>query len=185
MRHLPRSSPLPSAAARVIVSVLVCVAAGLSGCAETSLPSLTTGSLFGGTQAQPQAAPTKPELRNDPLARPLQVSRVAARAQRCGFNFDAPKLKSNFMTSEGAQPGADAASLAKLDQNYSVTYSATLKVISGEEGYCSDGRNAHIKADLTRHLAGDYAPSRALALAEDPSVFSFGGGLFGGETPAE
>lgn len=182
MRHLPRSSPLPLAAASVVIGV----GAFLSGCAETSLPSLTTGSLFGGTQAQPQAAPSKPELRNDPLARTLQVSRVAARAQRCGFNFDAPKLKSNFMASEGAQPGADAASLAKLDQNYTVTYSATLKVISGEEGYCSDGRNAHIKGDLMRHLAGDYAPSRAFALAEDPSVFSFGGGgLFGGEAPAE
>lgn len=155
----------------------------LAGCAESSLPNLTTGSLFGSKpDAQAAAAPKKPELRNDPLARTLQVSRVAARAKRCGFNFDPDKLKANFIASEGGQPGADAATLAKLDQNYTVTYNATLKVISGEEGYCSEGRNAHVRADLARHLAGDFAPSQAYVQAEEPGLFTFGGGgLFGGE----
>ena len=175
MRH-PRSAPtlMPVALATAL----------LAGCAESALPNLTTGSLFGATQSQP-VAPKKPELRNDPLARTLQVSRVAARAQRCGYNFDPARLKNSFMASEGAQGGSDAAALAKLDQNYTVTYNATLKVISAEEGYCSDARNAHIKSDLTRHLAGDFAPSPAFAQVENDSIFSFGGGLFGGEKPTE
>lgn len=165
------------------------VVLAVSGCAEASLPTLTTGSLFGSkpdAQAAAAAAtPQKPVLRNDPIARALQVSRVSARAQRCGFYFDAAKLKANFLASEGAQPGADTASIAKLDQTFTVTYNATSKVIVGEEGYCSEARNAHIKADLTRHLAGDFAPSLGFEKAEDDSLFSFGGGLFGGKKPEE
>ncbi len=175
MRYPPSTLTVPAA----FVATLM-----LAGCAESSVPSLTTGSLFGATQT-PVAAPKKPELRNDPLARTLQVSRVAARAQRCGYNFDPARLKTSFMSYEGAQGGADAATLAKLDQNYTVTYNATLKVISGDEGYCSEARNAHIKGDLTRHLAGDFAPSLSFAQAESDGIFSFGGGLFGGEKPAE
>lgn len=158
----------------------------LAGCAEASLPSLTTGSLFGSKpDTQAAAAAQKPVLRNDPLARTLQVSRVAARAQRCGFHFDAAKLKNSFLASEGAQPGADAATLGKLDQSYTVTFNATLKVILAEDAYCSEARLAHIKGDLTRHLSGDYAPSVGFEKAEDDGLFSFGGGLFGGKKPEE
>jgi len=156
----------------------------LGGCANAPLPSLSTGSLFGGSAnagaAGAAAAPAKPALKNDPLARTLQVARVSARAQRCGFHFDPSKLKANFLGAEGREPGADVAALAKLDQTYTVTFNATLKVISAEESYCSDARIAHVKGDLTRHLAGDFGPSPAFEAPEEPGLVSFGGGLFGG-----
>lgn len=162
------------------------LAASVAGCAETALPSLSTGSLFGSKpDAQAAAAPQKPVLRNDPVARVLQVSRVAARAQRCGFQFDPAKLKGNFFVAEGSQPGADAAAIAKLDQTYTVAYNATLKTISTDEDYCSEARLAHVKNDLMRHLAGDYAPSPGFEKVEEEGLFSFGGGLFGGKKPEE
>ena len=165
---------------------MMAVTAALSGCANAPLPSLTTGSLFG---SKPDAAATAaaaspaaaPVVRNDPTTRALQVSRVSAKAQRCGFYFDAAKLKGNFMASEGAQGGADVAELAKLDTVYSAAVGGTVKAVSADEGYCSPARMAHVKADLARHLAGDYAPGTAFKdpdADDDGGLFSGSGGLF-------
>lgn len=144
---------------------------GLSGCSNAPLPSLSTGSLFG-SKPDAVAAAAKPEPKNDPTTRTLQVSRIAARAQRCGFNFDAAKLKGNFMAAEGAQPGSDVAQLGKLDSVYNSSFAGTLKAITKEGDYCSDARTTHIKAELARHLAGDYTPGTAF---KDPNAGDSGG----------
>jgi hypothetical protein len=158
----------------------------MAGCANAPLPSLTTGSLFG-SKPDAQAAAAAPVVKNDSTARALQVSRVAAKAQRCGFNVDGAKLKGNFMASEGAQGGADVAELAKLDKIYSATFGGTLKAASADEDYCSASRTAHVKADLARHLAGDYTagPSYKDPNADDDGgMFSGSGGLFDGSGSA-
>jgi len=145
------------------LSAVSALALCLGGCASNPLPSLTTGSLFGSKpDATAAAAAAKPaDIKNDPTTRTLQVARIAARAQRCGFNFDPVRLKANFMASEGQQPGADVAELGKLDSVYTSAFNGTLKGVSKDEDYCTEARNQHIKTELARHLAGDYAPGTA------------------------
>lgn len=152
-------------------AVLIALTLSLAACANNPLPSLSTGSLFG-SKPDAQAAAAKPEIKNDPTTRTLQVSRLAARAKRCGYNFDAQKLKANFMTSEGAQPGADVAELGKLDNVYNSAFAGALKAVTKDEDYCSDARNAHIKAELARHLAGDFTPGQPF---KDPNAGDEGG----------
>ena len=161
----------------------------LAGCSNAPLPSLTTGSLFGSKpDAQAAVVPAAaPVVRNDPTTRALQVSRVAAKAQRCGFYFDAARLKGNFMAAEGTTGGVDVAELAKLDKIYGATFAGTLKASSADEGYCSTARTAHIKGDLNRHLAGDFAPGSAFKdpdAEDDGGLFSGSGGLFDGSSSA-
>jgi hypothetical protein len=162
----------------------VALSALVAGCSNSPLPSLTTGSLFGSkpdAQAAVATPVAAPVVRNDPTTRALYVSRVAAKAQRCGFNFNADKLKGNFLAAEGAQAGADVAELSKLDKVYGMTFNGTTKAIVTDEGYCSAARTTHVKADLARHLTGDFAPGAALKEAEeDEGLFSGSGGLFDG-----
>jgi len=166
-----------AAKSNVCAIVAATLAAALSGCSSNPLPSLTTGSLFGSKpDAAAAAAAAKPaEVKNDPTTRTLQVARIAARAQRCGFNFDPARLKSNFMASEGAQPGADVAELGKLDSFYNSAFNGTLKAVTKDEDYCSQARTQHIKAELARHLAGDFTPG---APFKDPNAAD--SGLFDG-----
>lgn len=151
----------------------------LGGCASDPLPSLTTGSLFGAKPDAAAAAAKAAEPKNDPMSRTLQVARIAARAQRCGFNFDPQRLKSNFMASEGAQPGADAAELGKLDHIYDSAFNGTLKATSKTEDYCTELRSAHIKAELGRHLAGDFTPGKAFKDPNDKGDEGLFSGWFG------
>lgn len=172
LAHKPSKSTL-------LASLTVFMALG--GCSNAPLPSLTTGSLFGSkpdaqAAATSPAAPAAPAMRNDPTMRTLQVSRTAAKAQRCGFNFDAVKLKGNLMASEGRQGGVDVAELAKLDKVYSGSFNGTMKASLADEGYCTEARTKHIKAELARHLAGDFAPGEAF---KDPNAEDEGG-LFSG-----
>ncbi|MEQ1712640.1 MAG: hypothetical protein ABL908_14740 [Hyphomicrobium sp.] len=160
--------------AMLLVALTAVSSAVVSGCGSNAL---TTGSLFGGG-GKTAAAPAAP--RNDPTARAFQVGAVSARAQKCGFNFDAGRLKSTFMAAE-AQGGTSADELAKVDRLYNVTQSTVAKAIATAEEYCSDERLAYIRGDLTRHLAGDFAPGAARSFAKDE------GGLvsFGGNTPID
>jgi hypothetical protein len=167
----------------MIIRIAIAAAAlVLAGCSNAPLPSLTTGSLFGSkpdAQAA-SAAPAAPVVRNDPTSRTLQVSRVAAKATRCGFYFDPVKLRSTFLAAEGAQGGTDAAELAKLEKVYGSSFNGTTKAVSADENYCTDTRTAHVKADLARHLAGDYAPGAPMKQQDDDDggLFSGSGGLF-------
>ena len=166
-------------ASKFSLSLALCLA--LAGCSNAPLPSLTTGSLFGSKPDAQAAAATPAATRNDPMMRTLQVSRTAAKAQRCGFNFDAAKLKGGLMASEGTQGGVDVAELAKLDKVYTGSFNGTMKATTADEGYCTEARAKHIKAELARHLAGDYAPGTAFKdpnADDDGGLFSGSGGLF-------
>lgn len=124
-------------------------ALALAGCGA-SLPN-TTGSLFG---ASTPAAPPAPA--NDPTARALQVGSIAARAEKCGFNFDPTKLRTQFMAAESAASPADS---AKIGQVYDTAYRGTARGVAEQgESYCSDQKTGKIKSALTRHMAGDYTP---------------------------
>ena len=108
-------------------------------------PSGATGNTTGITNA-------------DPSARPVQVGWTAARAQRCGFAFDAAKLKANFLASE-ARNGALQPQLAASEKAYDQSYTTVLARIKDEPDFCTDKKTAVIKSDLQRHLAGDYTPN--------------------------
>ena len=146
---------------------LALIAAALAGCSGSS--GLTTGALLG--EDKPKA-PT-----DDAPSRAFQVGTVSARAVKCGFNFDPGKLKSNYLAYEKQQaPGQDT---AKLERIYDVSFNGVAKAVAAEGEYCTDAKTRNIKADLTRHLAGDYTPS-APQVAQDDGLFS-GWGSGGGE----
>jgi hypothetical protein len=102
----------------------------------------------------------------DPMARPVQVAWTSARAQKCGFNFDPAKLKAIYLAAEQRQ-GVQPAQLASYERAYDMTVTRVRDNIRSPQEYCTDRQSGAIKADLTRHLAGDYAPNfpadRALA----------------------
>lgn len=147
---------------------------GLGGCSEGS--SLSTSSIFGGGSATP-AAPAGPV--STPTTRALQVGATAARATKCGYNFDAGKLRSNFLAAEATQaPGADQANVQKT---YDTAYAGVSKAASTKSDYCSTSKTREIKADLTRHLAGDYSPSPPEPVEQEEGLFS---GWSGGSSSA-
>jgi hypothetical protein len=148
---------------------LVLAAAALGGCSAGS--ALTTGSLLG------EEKPTAPV--NDAPARAFQVGTVSARAVKCGFNFDPAKLRSNYLTFEQQQPGGqDRASIEKI---YDVSYNGVAKAVVSERGYCTDAKTKTIKADLARHLAGDYTPSAPPPKQQEEGLFSGWGSSGDGE----
>lgn len=145
-------------AARLMLALVA--AAALAGCGASS--GLTTGSLLG---EEKPAAPV-----NDPPMRAFQVGTVSARAVKCGFNFDPAKLKASYLAYESQQPGA--ADRAKIERIYDVSFNGVAKAVVGETEYCSDQKTKVIKADLTRHLAGDYTPSPPPKVAQEEGLFS-------------
>jgi hypothetical protein len=122
-----------------------------AGCGS-SANSLTTGS-----NALPADAPGN-FSNTDPMARPVSVAWTSARAKRCGFYFDPAKLKVNYLGYERIQ-GASNEQLANIEKSYDTTFKTTSDRISGDAGYCSERKGLDIKADLQRHLAGDFTPN--------------------------
>jgi hypothetical protein len=143
--------------------MLMLGAAALAGCSGAS--SITTGSLIGGEQ---KAAPSAPV--NDPPMRAFQVGTVSARAIKCGFNFDPAKLKASYLAYERAQAGA--ADMAKIEKIYDVSFNGVAKAVAGEADYCTEQKTKTIKADLARHLAGDYTPSPLPEAPQEEGLFS-------------
>lgn len=134
-----------------LILSLPLLALALGGCSLGQ--GLTTGSVFGGQQANAGAAtppPPKPATAED---RTTQVAATSARAERCGFNFNPDRLRANFLAAEAAAtPPVD------MSQRYDVTRRSVIAAIVSDEGYCTEGRTRAIKADLGRHLAGDFSP---------------------------
>jgi hypothetical protein len=154
------------------IAVLSGISCSLAGCSLGE--GLTTGSIFGGSQKTSSveaAAPAAPV--SDPTGRAMQVGSVSARATKCGYNFDPAKLKANFLASEVAL-GASPADIERISQIYDISRNGVAKAVAGNSTYCSDEKTAQIKADLTRHLAGDYTPS-----ARRPEAAPEDGGLLG------
>jgi hypothetical protein len=131
----------------------------LAGCSGSS--GLTTGSLLGDDKS---AGPV-----NDAPSRAFQVGTASARAVKCGFNFDPAKLKANYLAYEKQQPGGQ--DTAKIERIYDVSFNGVAKAVAGEGEYCSEEKTKTIKADLGRHLAGDYTP-RNEPKQEDEGIFS-------------
>ena len=126
-----------------------------AGCGSGA-SGLTTGSA-----ALPADAPGS--FNNaDPASRPVGVAWTSARAKRCGFYFDPAKLKVNYLAYERTQ-GAAGEQLAKIEKSYDTTFKTTSDRVSGDAEYCTNSRGLEIKADLQRHLAGDYTAQPAQA----------------------
>lgn len=91
-----------------------------------------------------------------PLARPIGVAWTSARAQRCGFYFDATKLRASYLAYEAKQGNAEQ--LSKAEKSYDATFKTIRERVSADPDYCTDAKGNAIKADLQRHLAGDFSP---------------------------
>lgn len=155
------------------LAMTIVLSALLSACGANVL---STGSVGPDAQA---AVPPPPVT---PTARAFAVGTASARATRCGFHFDPAKLRANFLAAE-QQTGASPEDLAKIEKSYDVSAATMAKVIANEENYCADEKTKLIKADLTRHLAGDYTPGAPHAKKEeDEGLFSSSGGLFSGSS---
>jgi len=128
-------------------------AAGLLTACGSGTSVLSTGSLFGSKQADAVAAAPVVET---PSMRAAQVGAVSARATQCGYNFDPTRLKSSFLASE-TQKGASADEIARVDREFEVIRAKVATTIAADPDFCSDAKTRVIKADLTRHLAGDYS----------------------------
>jgi hypothetical protein len=134
-----------------IASIVVALALG--ACSSGS--GLTTGTLLGSAPKQ-AAAPPPPETATD---RALHVGTTAARAQRCGYVFDANGLRQSYLEFE-AQQAPDQR--VKAEQSYDFTVAKVAKGIATDADYCSEGQTAVIKRDLNQVLAGNYSsPTRA------------------------
>jgi hypothetical protein len=130
-------------------ALLLVTAALHAGCGGGA-SGLTTG-------ASPADAPAG--LSNEhPMARPISVAWTSARAKRCGFYFDPAKLRASYLAYEGQQ-GAAGDQLAKIQSTYDSTFNTTSTRINGDSDYCTDKKGADIKADLQRHLAGNFRPN--------------------------
>lgn len=112
----------------------------------------------------------------DPRARPVAVAWTAARAKRCGFFFDPAKLRTAYLAYEARQ-GAAGEPFMKIERSYDSTFKNISDRISGEADYCSDKKGIEIKADLQRHLAGDFTPNFPKPkVAESCGFFGCGSG---------
>lgn len=159
--------------ARILTAVFV--TGLLAGCSSSG--GLSTGSLLGGDgkkKSQTSADLVTPVIKNDPVTRALHVGANSARAVRCGFSFDANRVKTNFLAAEAAG-GLPVSEVAKLGNAYSTGFNGVSKGIGDAQTYCTPARVASVKAALTRHLAGDYTPP-----APKKVVATSGGGIFGG-----
>src|SRR5262245_4411442 len=133
--------------ARILAAAPLLVGLGLlAGCGGNAA-GLTTSS----TQS-------KIPSNDDPMARPAFVAWTSARAKRCGFFFDAAKLKATYLAYESRQ-GQGPAELANIEKVYDQAFKSTSETVWATEAYCSDRKGAEIKQELARHLAGDYSPN--------------------------
>lgn len=140
-------------------ATLLALAAVHSGCGNS--PS-ATGSLFGPNTSVQKLVPVSepdapPGISNEsPMARPASVAWTSARAKRCGFFFDPVKLRTTYLAYEARQPGQD---LAKIESTYDNIFKVISATVAGDADYCNESRSRDIKAELARHLAGDFNPN--------------------------
>lgn len=121
----------------------------VSGCSGGG--GLTTASLLGTAE--------KPQL-DEPTERALHSASISARASKCGYNFDANRLRESFLAAEAAN-GATPEQMTKLGQSYDFTRTTVAKQIPNAEEYCSEGKTREVSAALTKQLAGDFkAPKK-------------------------
>ena len=172
---------------RYIVPVLL-VAAAVSGCSGGS--GISTASILGNAPTPPagQAGAATPVaavvIPSTPTDRAFQVGTVSARAAKCGYNFDANKLKAAYLANEMGR-GTPSDQLATVEKIYSVAYGGVTKASAEDPNYCSDRKTQQIKADLTRLLAGDFEPPAKTAVAKKQGDGGFLGDFFNGDDVEE
>lgn len=141
-----------------------------AGCSLAACGSGTSGVSTATVLGPEAASQANPIQQSDPNSRAIQVGATSARATKCGYNFDPARLKASYLASE-TQQGVPPDQLAKLEKTYDTTAGAVSKAVATEEGYCSDFKNREIKADLTRHLAGDFNPPPPKRIAKNNDGF--------------
>jgi hypothetical protein len=137
-------------AQRFASGLMLAAAAMLVGCSGGA------SGLLGGNTTAAGDAPGGGLNNDDPALRPVAVAWTSARAQRCGFYFDAAKLRSSYLVYEARQSSPEQ--LAKAEKSYDSTFKAIRERVAADPDYCSNSKSAEIKKDLTRHLAGDFTP---------------------------
>ena len=73
--------------------------------------------------------------------------------------------------------------MAASEKAYDQTYVSISARIKGEQDFCSEKKNATIKADLQRHLGGDYTPN--LPVEKKVASGGFWDGLIVDQGPQE
>ncbi len=132
--------------------ILLASSALLAACSGSGL---STASITGQSAETKSALPPAPTAVTDPRRRAIRVAEISARAEKCGFNFDASRLRTNYLASE-VQGGLDAAQVAQVTAVYDKAREVTWREVAGDEGYCYGSRPAQVKADLTKVLANDF-----------------------------
>lgn len=138
------------------------LAVTLSACSGGG--GMTTASLLG--------TPEKPPV-DEPTERALHSASISARATKCGYNFNAIKLRESFLASEAAN-GATPEQMAKLGQSYDFTVTTISKQISNPEQYCSESKTREVSAQLSKQLAGDFKSPRKPPLPKSAGWFDTG-----------
>lgn len=168
---------------RSTISVLIlAVAAALAGCSSGG-SGVSASSVLGAAPSPPPATGAAPAGQtgaivpvapaSTPTDRAFQVGSVSARATKCGYNFDAAKLKAAYMANEMGRGTADVTQVEKI---YGVAYNGVMKAAVEDPNYCSDRKTQAIKTDLNRLLAGDFEPPKKAVVAQKQDD----GGIFGG-----
>lgn len=140
-----------------ITVVLGVTSLALAGCGNGG------GSLFTGSVSKPAAPPPPPPVVNDLTTRLSQTAWNSARAVKCGFYLDHAKLTNAYLTYE-AGLGATPEQLATIKQNYDAARVVFGKRISANPEYCTEKVVEETRMDISRYLAGDFAP-RQVAVA--------------------
>lgn len=135
------------------------VTLAIAGCGSSALdPSSLLPKLPGATGAVTPPPAVKPVTATD---RTVYVAGISAKAKKCGYNFDSPKLKANYLAAEVSR-GTPADELAKLDKVYDVFERKVSASISDAGSYCSSSANETIKRELSGALAGQFDPPKVV-----------------------
>lgn len=153
---------------RFVTIGLAASAVVTGGCSQSASELLNTGSITEQNQTEGPVAIT-------PADRALHVAATSARAQKCGYYFDPEQLKTAYLGFE-ASNGLPADQVVGVEKLFDFTKSKIAAQIANDASYCSSERTNTIKAELTRYLAGDYAPPPKKKEAES-------GGWFDSDVP--
>lgn len=168
---------------RAAIPALI-VSVAIAGCSSSG-NGVSTSSILGSAPTPPtaEAAAALPAA-STPTSRAFQVGSVAARAKKCGYNFDETRLRSSFLAHE-VSVGTTPDQIAQVEKVYDVAHNGIAKAAAGEADYCSDQKTRIIKADLNRLLAGDFEPPLKPVAKKEEDDEGFFGGLFGGGSQQE
>ena len=144
-----------------LIALPVLIVVALSGC-NSAPQGFTSSTAAPAPAATGDGAPAtevsaQPAVQDTPDTRVLQVAYASARADKCAFFYDLPKLKANYLASETAA-GATVEQIARLDKAFEFTRGSVTNRIATNAKYCeNEGNLKEIRGDLNRYLAGDFS----------------------------